>query len=85
MLTRSRPRRNRNRFVQIGLFIIVYTCYYALSASIIPSEIPISEGDFSTDVYSTVKVEVDFLLFIKLYVLSNEIISTSSNCNIGFN
>lgn len=36
MPARPRPRRNRNRFVQIGLFIIIYTCYYALSATINP-------------------------------------------------
>lgn len=51
MLARSRPRRNR--FVQIGLFIIIYTCYYALSASIIPTENPEGEIVASTEAAAT--------------------------------
>lgn len=36
MISRSRPRRNR--YVQITLFIIIYTCYYAYSAVTIDPE-----------------------------------------------
>lgn len=68
MLTRSRPRRNRNRFVQIGLFIIVYTCYYALSASINPESESIPEAivESSTNAYTTEKYEVKALFYLCL-------------------
>jgi hypothetical protein len=38
MLIRSR-RPKRNRYLQIGLFFIIYTCYHAYSAAIDKSEV----------------------------------------------
>lgn len=38
MLIRSR-RPKRNRYLQIGLFFIIYTCYHAYSAAVEKSEV----------------------------------------------
>lgn len=47
MLIRSR-RPKRNRYLQIGLFFIIYTCYHAYSAAIDKSDV--SEGSEMTPV-----------------------------------
>lgn len=38
MLIRSR-RPKRNRYLQIGLFFIIYTCYHAYSAAVVKREV----------------------------------------------
>lgn len=44
---------------------MIYTCYYALSASVNPSERATLEGDeFSTNAYTTMKEEVKFIYII---------------------
>lgn len=45
MLIRSR-RPKRNRYWQIGLFFIIYTCYHAYSAAVEKREV--TEGDETT-------------------------------------
>lgn len=44
MLIRSR-RPKRNRYLQIGLFFIIYTCYHAYSAAVGKSETSGEIGD----------------------------------------
>lgn len=66
MLRRSNSKRNR--YVQIGLFIIIYSCYYAYSA--VTSDPEIDENVISS--YTTITESYD---------VSNFFFSTKKMCN----
>lgn len=63
MISRSRPRRNR--YVQILLFIIIYSSYYAYSAVTTLPET--SENDYSATYEPTVTSESSEVFAANLY------------------
>lgn len=55
MLIKSR-RPRRNRYLQISIFIIIYSCYYAYSAAVIkdePEEMPVEVTSMFTTIETT--------------------------------
>lgn len=63
MISRSRPRRNR--YVQILLFIIIYSSYYAYSAVTTLPET--SENDYSPTYEPTVTPESSEVFNVDFY------------------
>lgn len=54
MLSRARPKRNR--YVQIGLFIIIYTFYYVYSADTIDTESSEKDEGYTSTLPTTSEV-----------------------------